>query len=261
MDSVYTVRFPFLGCRTPCMAKRSFWPSYGPLLIIGGGALLLAGTVVAAAASVGFGATILPIEQTDRGLRLGLFRTHWCGNGRLEYREQCDDGNRVNGDGCSRWCRVEPSLCAGRAQGERFPSPDGCNICACNRNGIACTMRACAPQSSSSARSSRTSSPAASQKCLSSNQCSRGQYCTTEDGTCESACEPGAVVCIQACAGRCRSTQCRPYVCPDGYTAPSCTEDGHVINYFADPCLTHQSSSKAAARSRARVACRCLSHA
>ncbi len=37
--------------------------------------------------------------------------------------------------------------------------------------------------------------------------------------------------------------QCKPYQCADGVSIPSCTTDGHVINYFADPCLTHQSSS------------------
>jgi cysteine-rich repeat protein len=31
-----------------------------------------------------------------------------CGNGALEAGEQCDDGNLVNGDGCSSACRIEP---------------------------------------------------------------------------------------------------------------------------------------------------------
>ncbi len=30
-----------------------------------------------------------------------------CGNGRVETGEQCDDGNRTDGDGCSRWCVLE----------------------------------------------------------------------------------------------------------------------------------------------------------
>lgn len=29
---------------------------------------------------------------------------------------------------------------------------------------------------------------------------------------------------------------CAPYVCSNGDTHPSCTEDGHVINYFVHPC-------------------------
>jgi cysteine-rich repeat protein len=30
-----------------------------------------------------------------------------CGNGLLEATEQCDDGNTVEGDGCSSTCTVE----------------------------------------------------------------------------------------------------------------------------------------------------------
>ncbi len=35
-----------------------------------------------------------------------------CGNGVVEYDEQCDDGNLVNGDGCSASCRTEPHVAA-----------------------------------------------------------------------------------------------------------------------------------------------------
>lgn len=34
-----------------------------------------------------------------------------CGNGIVEQGEQCDDGNAVNGDGCSSQCKIENSLC------------------------------------------------------------------------------------------------------------------------------------------------------
>lgn len=42
---------------------------------------------------------------------------------------------------------------------------------------------------------------------------------------------------------RCESGQCipmedcSPYVCEDGSRHPRCSEDGHVINYFVDPCF------------------------
>ncbi len=34
-----------------------------------------------------------------------------CGNARREGTEECDDGNKSNGDGCSRTCTLEPQLC------------------------------------------------------------------------------------------------------------------------------------------------------
>jgi choice-of-anchor A domain-containing protein len=37
-----------------------------------------------------------------------------CGNGKVEYGEQCDDGNTNNGDGCSSTCQIEPSKCGNR---------------------------------------------------------------------------------------------------------------------------------------------------
>lgn len=45
-----------------------------------------------------------------------------CGDGIRSSAEQCDDGNSIDGDGCSRHCRVEPySNCS---QG----NPSVCNI-------------------------------------------------------------------------------------------------------------------------------------
>jgi cysteine-rich repeat protein len=37
----------------------------------------------------------------------------WCGNGKVETQEgeQCDDGNRVPGDGCSAGCLIESAWC------------------------------------------------------------------------------------------------------------------------------------------------------
>ncbi len=141
---------------------------------------------------------------------MGMLRLHWCGNGKIEARETCDDGNRKSGDGCTNRCQKEKGY-----------------------------------------RSSSSSSVAMSTTCMSSEQCGRGYYCTTEDGDCRSACPPGADMCTQVCAGVCKSTVCKPYICPDGTRHPSCSEDGHVINYFADPCLTHQASSSSSSREAA----------
>uniref|UniRef100_A0A8C2IS31 Pappalysin 2 n=1 Tax=Cyprinus carpio TaxID=7962 RepID=A0A8C2IS31_CYPCA len=40
---------------------------------------------------------------------------HFCGDGTLQGTEDCDDGNLLNGDGCSKKCQVEPGFkCHGR---------------------------------------------------------------------------------------------------------------------------------------------------
>jgi len=36
-----------------------------------------------------------------------------------------------------------------------------------------------------------------------------------------------------------QSPACTPYMCKDGTEVARCSEDGHVINYFAAPCMTH----------------------
>jgi len=52
-----------------------------------------------------------------------------CGDGLAVTPEQCDDGNLVNGDGCSAWCVIEvpPTLVCGNgiAQGPREQCDDG----------------------------------------------------------------------------------------------------------------------------------------
>ncbi len=53
-----------------------------------------------------------------------------CGNNFLEPGEQCDDGNRINGDGCSIDCRWE-SVCGDGVQGapEECDGTDGLPTC------------------------------------------------------------------------------------------------------------------------------------
>ncbi len=47
------------------------------------------------------------------------------------------------------------------------------------------------------------------------------------------------------------ANECAPYRCADGTVIASCTPDGHVINYFADPCLTHGGYASSAGSSAA----------
>ena len=45
---------------------------------------------------------------------IGFGSSGFCGNGRVEAGEQCDDGNAVSGDGCSASCQVDPGYtCTG----------------------------------------------------------------------------------------------------------------------------------------------------
>lgn len=60
-----------------------------------------------------------------------------CGNRVVQRKEQCDDGNRKDGDGCSSNCKVEPEECGnGRMEGDEecddgnIKGGDGCSsIC------------------------------------------------------------------------------------------------------------------------------------
>lgn len=63
------------------------------------------------------------------------------------------------------------------------------------------------------------------------------QACTKElkicpDGTGVGRTGPNCA--FEACPGE--EPSCAPYVCANGKTHPRCSDDGHVINYFAAPC-------------------------
>lgn len=67
---------------------------------------------------------------------------------------------------------------------------------------------------------------------MDAKQCPDGSYVGRIGPDCRFAPCPGE-------SSSSSAPSCAPYVCVDGTTHPSCTEDGHVINYFAPPCLTH----------------------
>ena len=53
-----------------------------------------------------------------------------CGNGTLESNEQCDDGDRVSGDGCSSTCLVDRALVENVANQEPNDFPEEANTTA-----------------------------------------------------------------------------------------------------------------------------------
>jgi cysteine-rich repeat protein len=69
-----------------------------------------------------------------------------CGNGVVEENEQCDDGNRNDGDGCSASCSLEvTSGCGDGVQGEgeecddgNTTAGDGCSETCQNEGGTSC---------------------------------------------------------------------------------------------------------------------------
>ena len=65
-----------------------------------------------------------------------------CSNGRIEPPEQCDDRNRISGDGCSSTCRNE-SRCGDRivdaGRGETCDSSPGCRSSTSTPSSARCT--------------------------------------------------------------------------------------------------------------------------
>lgn len=139
-----------------------------------------------------------------------------CGNGILERKEQCDDGNKTNSDGCRANCKLERQ-CGIYWQGQKYPAPDGCNTCTCRSSGESCTNKKVCRPSSSSSRSS-------SSLCMSSNQCPDGKRCSTERGDCRSACRNPGDICPTVCMGVCETRptpRCGNGLCEEG-EAMSC---------------------------------------
>ena len=103
---------------------------------IDGLTLILCGWVVACFAACGDGVVAPEVEGAV------------CGNGILEEGEECDDGNRVSGDGCSSRCRLEipRNACGdGRLQGAEACddgnriSGDGCSAACEVEEGWTCS--------------------------------------------------------------------------------------------------------------------------
>jgi cysteine-rich repeat protein len=85
----------------------------------------------------------------------------FCGNGRIEPPEQCDQGNSVDGDGCDSHCQVEPDfMCDGEPSrciiGGPCPSTDP----VCSPSPVPRSLRTPAPQPGTNRAPRPTATPA-----------------------------------------------------------------------------------------------------
>lgn len=86
LDCLPVIAFFTVGACLFCLAACAQEPGSRPLPTVDGGA-----------------------ENGDGGTGVGI-----CGNGIIEEGEECDDGNLMDGDGCSPECKVEPGWsCSG----------------------------------------------------------------------------------------------------------------------------------------------------
>ena len=131
-----------------------------------------------------------------------------CGDGLVDPNEQCDDGNRASGDGCSaacttepcRTCSGEPSVCTPRADGASCSDGVFCNGADQCRAG-SCTVHAgspcpgpdgdgdCAESCDEAADGCTAADPDGS-------ACSDGDACTPTDACDAGVCAGGTVTCM-----------------------------------------------------------------
>lgn len=147
------------------------------------------------------------IELIRRELGMG-----YCGDSTVQTAEQCDDGNQIDGDGCTKECIAEIHCSGGYKVGETFPATDGCNTCTCTESGVACTTMACSAT-----------------KCFNSTECAQGQVCTTEQGDCRYPCPAGAE-CVQACAGVCIAAPSLPSSSSSAQVQRTCQQQEEAID-------------------------------
>lgn len=120
--------------------------------------------------------------------------------------------------------------------GSSFPSADGCNVCSCDKTGVACTLRACSvpPPSPSCEKIPVT---AATGACVPFTtwkaQLGNGDVCVqrgeslsslTFGGTCEDGASTGEVIVVCCKATPANDVTCRESTDANGASCTECTD-------------------------------------
>ena len=165
--------------------------------------------LVLAALAIGCGSSV-PRERAD-GSWNDVTPAHVCGDGIVDPKEQCDDGNAQHGDGCSRICQIE---CA-------FGSVSGTCVTPVCGDGIAGPREACDD-------GNVTAGDGCSSDCLAIG---RGWRCPIVGRRCVPICGDGMVV--------------GPEECDDGNASAGdgCT-DVCLVEPAGDPAVTASSTAQ-----------------
>lgn len=168
-----------------------------------------------------------------------------CGDEIVHAGESCDDGNLVDGDGCSSACltemvieqpspppRVIPPEYNGcmyngskYSVGQSFMAMDNCNICACQEGGrVMCTMRACLSEGTCAKEnenifSMNAGGPGRPARCCNPNSGVLLNSLLLDDGTCSPRPVGGVL-------GKC-SSLCGNGVCDAGENICNCPAECH----------------------------------
>ena len=146
-----------------------------------------------------------PLGRTPFGVTTVLN----CGNGEQEPGEQCDDGNRLDGDGCSATCHVETTGCGNGTvdAGEDCDLGEGVNGTA----GVCCTASCTFVLTGTQCRAA-------------AGQCDAAESCTGTSTSCPTdSFQPPTTVCRVA-VGQCDATES----CTG--TSAACLADGFQPN-------------------------------
>lgn len=158
----------------------------------------------------------------------------------MELKKKADGSPTGNGSTCS-WDdavssdgNVSSSPNGAYQVGEQFPSPDGCNTCACTKDGIACTTKACStpPGGGQACTDDAKICPDGSAVGRTGPNCEfapcpgEGEACPAIARVCKDGSQPiSAPGCKQICPednATCKKTGCSSQICSDQDIASTC---------------------------------------